>query len=167
MALSSTTKFWLYITLFSTFLLVYFATAVVTIYGVLNKGSVDYMDVLVPAVLVETVVAIIAVFKTLSGDLAGGDEQKNKMNVVMLPPGDFQRSSDPHRCEITILDSETGEQTCKETNTVRSAGYLSTFIDGLKAEDLIQVRVVNKADEQWESDYFSPALTKAELVKIE
>jgi hypothetical protein len=152
--------------LFITFLAVYGATAVITLLGIAEIREIDsaYLSKLFYVLIVETVVAVIALFKVLV--FPGSDSSSSRVNVVMLPKDSFPRSSDPHQCTVTIYNAETDEEQELQLSTVRSNGHLSAFLDNVNEKELIRIAVKNSRNEAWESEFFTPSLAKAEMVKL-
>ncbi len=156
-------------TLFYTFIAVFVATALITLLGLINIVPIDpeYLDKLFYLLIAETVLPVIALFKKTSffehETPNNGEKNSSKMNVVMLPPESFPRKSDPHRCTITILNTDTDEERKISPTPKRANGYLSVYLDTLSEKELIKVHLINSQDETWVSEYFSPNIAKAEM----
>lgn len=158
-------------TLFYTFISVFGATALITLLGLINAITIapEYLEKLFYLLIAETVVPVIALFKKTSffeeENINTREKNGSKMNVVMLPPESFPRKSDPHRCTITILNTDTDEERKISPSPKRANGYLSIYLDALSEKELIKVHLINSLDETWVSEYFSPNIAKAEMEK--
>lgn len=157
--------------LFYTFLFVFASTAVVTLLGIIGIFQIKevYLSKLFYALIVESIAPVIVLFRKTDffADSSGNtDSRNNRLNVVLLPKESFARDGDPHICEITIYNQESDEEREVQVKPKRANGYLSAYLDEIKEEELIKVKVVNSRSEIWESQYFSPSIAKAEMEKI-
>lgn len=158
--------------LFFTFIGIFIATAVLTLLGIAGKLAIDsiYLDKLFNLLIAEVIASIVGLFiKTKFFDKDDPQQTAgslSKVNVVMLPKESFPRSSDPHKCKITVYNPDTDEEHEIDISPIRSNGYLSTFLNIDNENALIKVGLKNATKESWESEYFAPTLAKAEMVKL-
>ena len=158
--------------LFYTFLSVLGVTAVVTLLGITQYLQIQegYLDKLFYMLIAELIAPVIVLFtKTKFFDDATQDAlqiEVPKLSVVIIPKESFSRKGDPHKCTVRVYSLESDEE--REINIIpkRRNGYLSAFLEKVSEHELIKVSVSNSSDEQWESEYFKPSETKAEMVKI-
>jgi hypothetical protein len=96
--------------LFYTFLAVFSATALVTLFGIIGVLQIDreYLTKLFYALIVESIAPVIALFKRT--EFFENATDKNKLNVLLLPKEDFGRDGDPHMCTIEVYNKETDEE---------------------------------------------------------
>lgn len=159
-------------TLFFTFILLFVATATITLLGLINLINIDseYLEKLFYLLIVEVISPVIVLFKTT--DFFDGNPVKNnepedsKISVVMLPKTSFPRKSDPHNCTVTIFNQDTDEERHIKTTPKRANGHLSMFLGSISDQELIKIHLVNTSNESWESEYFNPSVAKAEMEKI-
>lgn len=153
-------------TLFFTFIFVFVATAVITLLGIIKVIDVDsaYLGKLFYLLIAESVAPVIALFKKTN--FFDKEQGNSKMSVVLLPKEAFPKKADPHNCTVTIFNQDTDEERHIAAVPKRANGYLSMFLDSLSDQELIKVRLVNTANESWESEYFNPSVAKAEMEKI-
>lgn len=152
--------------LFYTFLFVFFSTAIVTLLGIIGILQIDkeYLTKLFYALIVESIAPVIALFKKT--EFFADDADKNRLNVVLLPKEAFGRDGDPHTCTIAVYNKESDEEREMEVVLKRENGYLCAYLDGIREDELIKVNVRNLKTEDWESQYFSPSIAKAEMERI-
>ena len=150
--------------LFYTFLFVFASTAIITLLGLIELIPIkeEYLTKLFYALIVESIAPIIALFKRTEFF----DEKNNKLNLVLIPKEDFERTGDPHKCKVIIFNPEEDTEKEIEIITRRENGYLSAYLDNVTDEDLIKVTVENSNSDRWESQFFNPSASKAEMEKL-
>ena len=148
-------------TLFYTFLLVYVLTAIIALLGITNKVKIDdkYLEKLFYAVLIESAVSVIVLFKKTEFL-----EENNRFSLALIPKNSFNRDNDPHKCNIIIYSKETDkEKILKDKTLVRENGYLCVYIDKVNETELVKIKAWNAKHDEWESEYCSPSITKVEM----
>ena len=157
-------------TLFYTFIAIFIATAIITLWGLLNKDLIDpvYLEKLFYLLIAEIIAPVIALFKNtkfFNEDPEDIYNRTSKINVLMLPKSEFPRKFDPHNCTVTVFNQDTDEERHVSLVPKRENGYLSMYLDTLSEQEMIKVHIKNTTNESWESDYFSPSVDKEELEK--
>ncbi len=152
--------------LFYTFLFVFGFTAIITLLGIIKVIQIDdeYQKKLFYALLVESVAPVVALFKKTEFFTEGSDE--SRMNVVMLPKELFSKNGDPYSCTIDVYNKETDDERELNVSLKRENGYLCAYLDKIKDNELIRVTITSANSEDWESQFFSPYIAKAEMEKI-
>jgi len=152
--------------LFYTFLFVFASTAIVTLLGIAGILSIDkeYLTKLFYALIVQSIAPVIVLFKKT--EFFSDDSNKNRLSVYLLPKEFFGRDGDPHACALTVYNRASDDEREIRVELKRENGYLCAYLDGIKEEELIKVNVVNSKNENWESQYFSTSIAKAEMEKI-
>jgi len=158
-------------TLFYTFITIFIATAAITLSGLLIKDLIDqaYLDKLFYLLIAEIISPVIALFKNTKFFDEASNVSSNissKVNIMVLPKNAFPRELDPHNCTVTIFNQDTDEERNVCLVPKRENGYLSMYLNTLSVQEMIKVHITNRTNESWESDFFSPNVTKAELEKI-
>ena len=157
--------------LFYTFLVVFGATALITLLGITGVLSIEegYLDKLFYLLIAEAVAPVIALFKKTNffdSETEGQSQAgSSKISVVLLPKESFPTSGDPHECSICVYDHATDEEREMQVTPIRVNGYLSTYLEAVEEHELIKVRVCNSNNQIWESEYFSPSIAKAEMAE--
>lgn len=152
--------------LFYTFLFVFASTALITLLGIIRIIEIDkeYLSKLFYALIVESIAPVIALFKKT--EFFDKSVEKNSMNIVLLPKESFGRDGDPHSCTISAYDKESDKEREIRIQLKRENGYLCAYLTEMRENELIKVHVQNAKTENWESQYFSPSIAKAEMEKI-
>ena len=156
--------------LFYTVLVIFAATAVVTLLGITDVLPIreNYLSKLFYILICESVVSVVAVFKRArffspEPKSTPDETKKNRINLVLLPKETFARDGDPHTCRISIYNPESDEEREFPLALKRANGYLCAFLDVIDEAELIEVAATNCRNESWQSEYFSPSVTKAEM----
>ena len=154
--------------LFYTFLLVFFLTACVTLLGIIKILTIDekYLTKIFYALVVESIIAVFALFKKT--DFFSDDKlsAKGKINIYILPRESFGRAGDPHTGSISIYSQSSDKARETSIKLIRVNGHLCAYLDDIDEEELIKVKVVNSKGEAWEAEYFPANVVKAEMDRI-
>ena len=153
-------------TLFYTFMVIFGATALITLLGLIKAIHIEpsYLEKLFYLLLAEVIAPVIALFKkTNFFDEEDTSIDKSKINIVMLPKESFPRGSDPHECSVTVYNQDTDEEREVLAEPKRANGYLSMFLESLNDQEMIKVHLKNTSNKSWESEYFNPTVAKAEM----
>jgi len=151
--------------LFFTFLAVFAATAAITLLGITGVVTIEenYLSKLFYSLIVEAIGPVIILFRR--ADFFS--ESNTKRLIVYLEPKDsFGRSGDPYQCIVAIYNMNRDSERERKIKPKRTNGRLVLYLEDIADKEMIKVRVVNSKEELWESEYFNPNETNADMERL-
>lgn len=152
-------------TLFYTFISVFVATAVVTLLGITNLISIEevYLRKLFYSLIVGSIGPVIVLFKRTN---FFPKTVTKRVVVYLKPKGSFKKSGEPYQCTIDIFNTIRNSERKSAIKPKRTNGWLVLYLEEVSDDELIRVKIRSSKKELWESEYFNPNQTNADMERI-